>query len=345
MYENKSGKDKEKTVYLEICRIIAIFCIMYQHTGGRGADAWIYTENNWVYMMSLSERIISSIGVPMFWMVSGALLLSKKESWKNVYVKRISRIASALIIFSVIRYSYLCMVENLNGSVGDFCRRFYTHEIFLPYWFLYEYLGILLVLPFLRKMIQNMTEQEETVLFFLIIGWNILTNISKIYWGYDFMLDLHFQNSLSYFILGNLMENCQTLRRSDRRGLWFCIGQAVLVTGGMYIWIRNQHVLESLDSLIMLLTVSIYYMIRYLGETSIWNRASLHRLTLWCGSNVFGIYLIEDYLRNGTAVIWEKLAPYISAIPACCIWLLIVFLIGNIVVAGARKLPLLRKIL
>ena len=345
MNERKAEPNREKIVYIEICRIISIFCIMYQHTGGRGADAWIYTESNWVYMMSLFGTIICNIGVPIFWMISGALLLSKKEPWKNVYVKRIPRIAGALFIFSVIRYLYLCIGGHQNGSVGDFFLQFYTQDIFLPYWFLYEYLGILLVLPFLRKMIQNLAEQEEKVLFVLILGWNIITDISKVCLGYGFMLDLHFQSPFSYFILGYLMENCQVLRRSDKKGLWFSIGQAVLMTGGIYILIRSQHELESLVNLLMPLTVSVYYIIRYIGEKSIWNGLVLHRYILWCGSNVFGIYLIEDYLRNGTAVIWEVLAPYITAIPACCIWLLAVFLVGNVLVAGMRKLPLLRKIL
>lgn len=308
MDENKVGavQSKGKIVYLEICRIIAVFCIMYQHTGGRGADAWMYTDSNWVYSLSLVGRIISGIGVPMFLMISGSLLLTKKESWKNVYGKRIPRITGALIIFSVTRYFYLCIAENHNGSVGDFFHRFYTQEIFLPYWFLYEYLGILLLLPFLKKMVQNMTEQEKRVLFVLILGWNILNDISIICLGNGFIINLHFHNPISYFILGYLMENCQILKKSNRRGLWFCIGQAVLVTGCTYIWVSSQHEMESVGSLIMLLTISAYYMIRYIGEKSIWNNVVLRRLILWCGSNVFGIYLIEDYLRNGTSVIWEK---------------------------------------
>lgn len=345
MNGGKSGQGNEKTVYFELCRIIAVLFIMYQHTGGRGMDAWKYTDSNWVYMMSLSVTIISCIGVPLFWMISGALLLPKKESWKNVYIKRIPRIAGVLVMFSVIRYLYLCIGEHQNGSVCDFFRRFYAQEIFLPYWFLYEYLGILLVLPFLRKMLQNLTEQEEKALFVLILGWNILTDISKVCLGHGFMLDLHFPSPLSYFILGYLMESCQTLRRSDRKGLWFSISQTVLVTGSIYILVWNQHTLESFLNLLMLLAVSVYYIIRYIGEKSIWNSTALHRYILWCGGNVLGIYLIEDYLRNGTVAIYESLAPYITAIPACCIWLLAVFLIGNILAAGMRKLPLLRKIL
>lgn len=78
-----------------------------------------------------------------------------------------------------------------TGRMGRPCGRvflaFYTQEIFLPYWFLYEYLGA------------------------------------------GFVLNLHFQSSVFYFILGYLMENCQILRQSGKYGLRLGIGQAVFV--------------------------------------------------------------------------------------------------------------------
>jgi len=345
MSENKTGHTKEKTVYFEICRILAVFCIMFQHTGGRGADAWRYTENAWVYRMSLIGRIISSIGVPLFWMVSGALLLPKKESWKRVYEKRIPRIAGVLLLFSVIRYCYLCMSEGQKVYVGKFFRLFYTQEIFLPYWFLYEYLGILIVLPLLRRMVQNLTEQEKWLLFALLLGWPVLDDLSRGYLGVGFMLDLDFRNSVSCFLFGYLMENCRVLRQNDQKGVRFCTGLAMLVTGGAYLWLHGQQEKEVPGSLTILLTLSVYYLVRYIGERGIRDRAVLCRFVLWSGGNVFCLYLIEDYLRNGTAVIWECLSPYITAVPACGIWLLAVFLMGNILAAGMRRLPLLRKIL
>lgn len=345
MSDHGTGRSKEKKVYLEVCRIIAVFCIMYQHTGGRGADAWVYTESTWVYVTSLTGTVISGIGVPLFWMVSGALLLPKREPWQKVYGKKIPRFMGVLIIFSVIRYFYLCTVEGCNGHVGDFFWHFYTQGIFLPYWFLYEYLGILLVLPFLRKMMQNLTEQEKRMLFVLVIGWNILNDISHVYLGVGFVLDLHFPNSISYFIIGYLMENCQVLRQSGKYGMRLGIGQAVSATAVLYSWKCGRHGQEELESLIMLLAIAVYYLNRYMGEKRIWDNRVLRHLVLWCGSNVFGIYLIEDYLRNLSAFIWEWSAPYISAEPACCIWLLAVFLLGNVLVSGMRRLPVLRNVL
>lgn len=345
MSDRETGRSKERTIYLEICRIIAVFCIMYQHTGGRGADAWMYTESTWVYMMSLTGRIISSIGVPLFWMISGALLLSKREPWEKVYRKRIPRITGALVIFSVVRYFYLCIVGKQSGYMGEFFRHFYTQEIFLPYWFLYEYLGILFILPFLRKMVQNLTEQEKRLLFVLLLGWKTLNDISNIHMGVNFVIDLHLYSSISYFILGYLMGNGQRMRQRGGRRFGIDIGWAVLVTAILYIWVMSQHSLESLESLIMVLAITVYDLIRYVGEKSIWNNTVLNHLILWCGSNVFGIYLIKDYLRNLTAFIWEWSVPYISAVPACCIWLLVVFLLGNVLVVGVRRLPVLRNLL
>lgn len=345
MSESEAGQKTERTIYFEICRIIAVFCIMFQHTGTRGVDAWAHTESTWVYMMSSAGRVITGIGVPLFWMVSGALLLPKKESWEKVCRKRIPRIAGALVIFSVIRYFYLCIMSGQNGYVGEFFQRFYTQEIFLPYWFLYEYLGILFVLPFLRKMAQNLTEQEERLLFCLLLGWNALNDISNICLGASFVLDLHFHSSISYFILGYLMENCRILGQSERRGLRLGIGWAVPVAVVLNIWVCSQYGLEPLESLTMLLTISVYYLIRYIGEKYIRSNTVLHYSILWCGSNVFGIYLIEDYLRNATAFIWEWSAPYISPVPACFPWLLSVFLLGNVLVSGIRRLPIFRNLL
>ena len=345
MFESKMIQKTERTVYFEICRTIAVFCIMYQHTGARGAYAWTYTESVWVYMMSLAGMVISLIGVPLFWMVSGALLLPKKESWKKVYRKRIPRIAGVLIIFSVIGYFYLCIVEDQNVYVGEFFRRFFTQEIFLPYWFLYEYLGVLLVLPFVRKMVQELTEQEERLLLVLLLGWNALNDISNIYLGASFVLDLHFSGSISYFILGYLMENCRILGRNERRGVRIGIGWTAFVAVVLHIWVCSQRGAEVLESLVMLMTISVYYLIRYMGEKYIRNNTALHYTILWCGRNVFGIYLIEDYLRNATAFIWEWSAPYISPVPACCVWIMLVFFIGNVLVSGVRRLPILKNLL
>lgn len=178
-----------------------------------------------------------------------------------------------------------------------------------------------------------------------LVGWNVLNDISYAHLGVGFVIDLHFQDSVSCFILGYLMENCPILRQSGKCGLGLGIGQVVIAISVLYCWSCRQHGVEELGSLVMLLAIAVYYLNRYMGEKDIWNNTALHYFILWCGSNVFGIYLTEDYLRNLTAFIWEWSAPHISAVPACCVWLLIVFLLGNVLVSGMRRLPVLKNLL
>lgn len=346
-YKTITDQKKEKTLYLEVFRILAIFCVMYQHTGGRGADAWRYTQSSIVYVPSLLLSIITQTGLALFWMVSGTLLLPVRESWKKVYQRRMPRIAGALLLFSIVRYLYLCIVKSEEGL--SFFQSLYTRELFLPYWFLYEYLGILLILPFLRRLVQNLDEREKKVLFILIIGWNLLNQFSKIYLGVGFMIGFSFPDSVCYFVLGYLMGNCPVLRKSDKRGVWLCVVQ-FLIALCLIVWMTcgqtgrlEQYATGGGTG--MLLAISVWYIVRYICERCEGKSVALRDLILRCGRNVFGIYLIEDYLRNATAGIWEGLSPYISAIPACVIWLMVVFVLGVFLTAGMRRLPLLRKIL
>lgn len=122
------------------------------------------------------------------------------------------------------------------------------------------------------------------------------------------------------------------------------------MTGCVYTWISVPALggvddYAAKESMIMPLTLSVYYVIRYISVKRKRPNKALCRFIVWCGGNVFGIYLLEDYLRNGTAVIWERLVPYISAVPACAVWLLAVFLLGNVLIAVWRRIPFLRKVL
>ena len=63
--------------------------------------------------------------------------------------------------------------------------------------------------------------------------------------GAGFVLNLHFQSSVSYFILGYLRENCQILRQSGKYGLRLGIGQAVFAATVLYSQRHGQHTNDS----------------------------------------------------------------------------------------------------
>ena len=97
---------------------------------------------------------------PTFFMISGALLLEKDESIGDIYKKRVSRIFAALLIFSLFQYSRQISNNTAPAQLSYFIEHFYTDPIIIPYWFLYQYISFLIILPFLRKMVRRMERRD-----------------------------------------------------------------------------------------------------------------------------------------------------------------------------------------
>lgn len=154
--------------YFDIMRILAIFLVVFNHLPGYA----LYQISNeymvWPYMFI---TMFTRINVPLFFMISGALLLSREENYKTLFLKRILRFIIVIFVFELILY---CEYGNngYNMSILDFFRGMLSGTIYgaYSYWYLYAYLGMLLMLPFLRKICSQIKKQD----FLLLIGVHFL---------------------------------------------------------------------------------------------------------------------------------------------------------------------------
>ena len=82
--------NKTKKVYLEIMRIIAVFFVIFNHTSNNGFFLFsLHPTNSLQFWLYLFISIFCKFSVPLFFMISGALLLDdKKDSLKNYIKKR-----------------------------------------------------------------------------------------------------------------------------------------------------------------------------------------------------------------------------------------------------------------
>lgn len=90
MYKN------DRIGYIELLRIIACFLVIVNHT-----NSVIFLNNTphvplWWY--SVGIFLLSRIAVPIFIMITGATILSKRENYKKS-LKRVFRVIGAVIIF------------------------------------------------------------------------------------------------------------------------------------------------------------------------------------------------------------------------------------------------------
>ena len=77
----------KKKYYLEVIRILAILMVMYNHSA---AFMSFSNQSGVEYAISFLFSMVCKGAVPLFFMVSGALLLGKNESGKDLFQKRIS---------------------------------------------------------------------------------------------------------------------------------------------------------------------------------------------------------------------------------------------------------------
>ena len=136
-------------------RIIAVVMVVLNHS-----DLYYtyYTNTDSVFTFSVSLLLscIGRINVPLFMMITGALLIPKAESWSVIFKKRISRMLVVLVAFSALMYGLQCFAWNQDTfSAMAFVEKLLKNEIQTSYWYLYEYIGILMMLPFLGAIARN----------------------------------------------------------------------------------------------------------------------------------------------------------------------------------------------
>jgi hypothetical protein len=63
----------------------------------------------------------------------------------------------------------------------------------------------------------------------------------------------------------------------------------------------------------------------------------------FAGSTTFGIYLLERILRERLLFVFDCLEPVIHTMPACLLYILICMMIGTVIVAVLKRIPLIRR--
>lgn len=74
----------ERNISFDLIRILAIFLVMYNHR-----ETYIFYHHvprmGLRYMLSMCGAAFCKCGPPLFFMVSGALILHKKESFRRIF--------------------------------------------------------------------------------------------------------------------------------------------------------------------------------------------------------------------------------------------------------------------
>lgn len=263
------GNDANKRViYLDMLRTIATFAVINMHVISVYIDMPMKTVPiNWWWFGNISDSL-SRFSVPIFFMISGALLLSsnKIESIRDFLKKRLLKIFVPFFFWSVIYILWQAhLSHNYKGiNVVYILKSIIAKPAYFHLWFVYAIIPLYLVAPVLKRWVNNLKDNEFKYLFLL---WGISTLYSYI--NYFFKINIGFGISyisgyIGYFILGYYLYKTDISKR--HRLIWYLIGIASLIGTviGTYLLtiqnkgIFNQYLFEYTQLNIILIATARY---------------------------------------------------------------------------------------
>ncbi len=193
----------ERYAYMDWLRVVAILTVVGIHVLSKIINA----ESPEAWEWQLANALDSALRwcVPVFFMLSGALLLTHKPDepvWKFLK-KRLLKAFVPLVFWSGIYLLYRIVEQGRSYSAGEAITLFLTDDIYFHLWFLYTIIGLYLMAPFLRILVDRMSKRTfEYFLLFWVVFSVFMPFVNK-FLGFDIAFTAGmFEPYIGYFMLG-----------------------------------------------------------------------------------------------------------------------------------------------
>ncbi len=345
---------KEKKLNIEVIRIIAIISTIVIHVSN------IYMRSfpkisNVSFFGSVFFNSLARICVPLFFMISGALLI-KGEYDRSKYFKRLRKFILILIFWSVLYFIINILRGGSSNIIKAICWTFFdTSYTSKHLWFMYAIIGLYIALPFIQAMCKNLTKEQENL---FIILWLVISGLSGIYLpimraiagnNIDIIYPVPIINGayyLGYFVCGHIVyERIKDIKANKKYNTLCIISYIVsmlIIAITTYILSINSNKLNGTmlwyrSILIIIESFSIFILIIINGHKFKSNKINS------ISSLSFGVYLFHAiilFLIKDNINIIEY--PSIIGIPIIA---LIIYISSLIVVYILKKIPYIERLL
>lgn len=343
---------KNRILYLDILRIIACFGVIANHTNIilKKADISIASVSNAELTGGIIYMVLCKMAVTLFLMVSGVLLLKKADSYKKIF-QRIFRVGIVLLVFSLGYY----MIGDYAHTPMDFVKTVTRTNVTTAFWYLYLYLGILVMLPVLQKMVKNFNITDYRYFLFFALAVCSFSFITE--YNAHFSLPV-FATSVGVFILGYYLDNYVDLKKYNYK--WFMaagLSCSLIIAGFLFAYTYRGVMAHSetayrlivYDNVFyVVLSICVFLMVKYAVLAKTDNRnGEIKRAVCFTGECTFGIYLFSDYIISRTMPLFENWADNSGIYMLLIVILLdiLVFVLGFVMTAALKQIPVIKKFL
>ena len=344
--------DDTHIYWIDLIRMVAVFQVILVHLSYVIFFKEELLSPNW--MAANFYDSLSRMGVPLFFMVSGYLLLGKSESLADFFRKRFWKVGIPTLSWSV-AYLLWSVEAYRNGTMSplgialSMLKAIYLGNVEIHLWFLYILIGIYLAVPILRVFVSAASRRDLT---YFVVLWFIATPLFELaqrIFGFQTALVIPVvAGYVGYFMLGYLLADLQL----DRRGRILSIAGIILAVTVTFFGTKtlsaqagpvDAYFYSYFSPPTVLATLCGFFLLKDLGQTL----GKLGGLVRTVSATSFGIYLIHifvvELLRKGDLGfrLYGWMGPSVYMIPLTA---LAVLFVSFVIVFLLRKIPVLKML-
>lgn len=326
---------KTREFSFDILRVISMCMVIIVHVANVYSRSYgIIGDDSFV--ISLGFNTISRISVPIFLMISGALLLDRKFD-KTKYFKRSIKFLILIIVWDII---YLIWEWLYLGITYDHLERL----LFEPYrahlWYLYTILVLYAIQPLLKLLLDK---SNNAIKYIVLMIWFTFSSLSIINSTIASIFTIF--SYIGFFIIGKyLYDFIKNNNLKKYNTLWILI-IILCVISSIYLnysfshrYIRFYNLFFAYRSpFIILSSISFYILV-----VSNYTRNMVPKVIEALSDVSFGVYLIHGLFLDVTIKIFNY--QRINALIGIPAFFLIILIFSAISVLVIKKIKFVNKI-
>ncbi|WP_407374762.1 acyltransferase [Methanobrevibacter sp.] len=348
---------KTRIFYYDVLRLMAIIGIIFCHTALQYVIADMGTFN---FYVSSFYDCFRDFCIPIFVMLSGALLLNKKDTLGSFLKRRFSRIFVPFLFWVLIYIIYSAIFVKGSFEIS------YAFDIFLgkggtlgvAFWFIWMiiivYIAIFIINWIAEKF--NFSSRFFDVLAALSVIFILMQQFGLISVGREFSLIYYYVSFINYAVIGYYLSRNSYLDRII--GLKGAVILTFIMSFGLYLYYICGYVVpQSMSAarftylgyftvIILLISSGIFVMFKYLDRTDLSSKirdSEYGKAIAVLSQFSYGIFLTHYMILHILKMHINSFIPLLTlnsivAIPAL---VFLTFIVSLLILLVLNKIPYL----
>lgn len=346
----------ERLIWADILRVSAVFAVVLLHSAApllvqyrtEGPASW--------WIGNVYDSAVRWC-VPLFVMLSGALLLGSNQPVGQFLARRFRRVAVPFVVWSVLYFCWAIFFKGRDLAVADFPRLLIDGSVYYHLWFFPMILTLYLLIPILRPFLRRTGRRGAWI---LVAAWIPIVTLLPVIadmrgWREaPESVDASPLRYAGYLVLGYLLRDALPNRQQTRAAVVLFVGAWALTAVGTWVLTvplgggRFDGLLyEYFAANVVLMTVAVFLLGRRAGARSSSGDLRAARLLRTASASALGVYVVHamviDLLKSGRLGLRIDQASVHPAV-GIPLFALAVFGLSFAVVLTLRRIPVIGKV-